>query len=121
VSFLYGTLFEPRSIGAGTDAAVQWRRVVVTGEYLFLHAPSGNQQGATLEPGVTLGPRRLDIVARGSWQRAAGGNGWGAGAALTLYASDPRARLQAGFERRTGPDPFGTASYALLRLTLAID
>ncbi len=121
VSFFYGTLFEPRSIGAGTDAALQWRRVVATGEYMFVHAPSGNQQGATLEPGVTLGPRRLDIVARGSWQRAAGGNGWGAGAALTLYASDPRARLQAGFERRTGPDPLGAASYALLRLTFAID
>ena len=121
VSFLYGTLFEPRSIGAGTDAAVQWRRVVVTGEYLFLHAPSGNQQGAVLEPGLTLGPRRLDIVARGSWQRAAGGNGWGAGAAVTLYAPDPRARLQAGFERRTGPDPLGAASYALLRVTFAID
>ena len=75
----------------------------------------------SLEPGVTLGPRRLDIVARGSWQRAAGGNGWGAGAALTLYANDPRARLQAGFERRTGPDPLGAASYALLRLTFAID
>jgi phosphate-selective porin O/P len=121
VSFLYGTLFEPRSIGAGTDAAIQWRRLVATGEYIFLHAPSGDQQGAVVEPGVTLGARRLDIVARGSWQRAAGGNGWGGGAALTLYANDPRARLQAGFERRTGPDPLGAASYALLRLTLTID
>ena len=95
--------------------------MVVTGEYLFLHAPSGDQQGAVVEPGVTLGPRRLDIVARGSWQRAGGGNGWGAGAALTLYANDPRARLQAGFERRTGPGRSGPPATSLLRLTFAID
>ena len=55
VSFLYGTLFEPRSIGAGTDAAIQWRRVVVTGEYLFLHAPSGDQQGAVRRAGRHAG------------------------------------------------------------------
>jgi hypothetical protein len=121
VSFLYGTLFEPRTIGAGTDAAIQWRRVVATGEYIFIHAPSGNQQGAVFEPGVTLGARRLDVVARVTWERAGGGNGWGGGGALTLYAPDARARLQAGFERRTGVGALGTATYALLRLTFTID
>jgi hypothetical protein len=121
ISFLYGTLFESKTIGAGMDASVQWRRFVATAEYIFMHAPSGDRQGAVVEPGVTLFARRLDLVARGEWQRAAGGNGWGGGAALTFYAPDPRARLQAGAERRTGPDPAGTATYALVRLTLAID
>ena len=121
VSFLYGTLFESRTIGAGMDASAQWRRFVATAEYIFMHAPSGDRQGAVVEPGVTLFARRLDLVARGEWQRAAGSNGWGGGVALTFYAPDPRARLQVGAERRTGPDPAGTASYALLRLTLALD
>ena len=110
-----------KTIGAGMDASAQWRRFVATAEYIFMHAPSGDRQGAVVEPSVTLFARRLDLVARGEWQRAAGGNGWGGGAALTFYAPDPRARLQAGAERRTGPDPAGTATYALLRLTLAID
>ena len=102
-----------KTIGAGMDLSAQWRRFVATAEYIFVHAPSGNQQGAVVEPGVTLVARRLDVVARGEWQRAAGGNGWGAGAALTFYARDPRARLQAGFERRTGPAPLPDASSAL--------
>ena len=88
------------TIGAGMDlpaavAALASRPA----EYIFLHAPSGNQQGAVLEPGVTLCARRLDVVARGEWQRAAGGNGWGAGAALTLLrarsARAPAGRLRA--------------------------
>ena len=120
VSFLYGTLFEARTVGAGADLTGQWRRFTATAEYIFAHAPSpsGDHQGAVLEPGVTLFARRLDIVARGTWERAAGANGWGAGAAFTLYAPDPRARIQAGVERRTGPSPSGTASYGLVRLTL---
>jgi hypothetical protein len=121
VSFMYGTLYESRSIGGGTDLSVQWRRVSATSEYIFVHAPSGNQQGAALEPGVTLLARRLDAVVRGEWERAAGENSWGAGAALTLYARDPRARLQAGFERHTGPRPIPAGTYAVARLTLAIN
>jgi hypothetical protein len=121
ISFLYGTLFEARTIGAGMDVSVQWRAFVATAEYIFMHAPSGNNQGAVFEPGVTLLARRLDVVARGEWQRAAGANGWGGGAALTFYAPDPRARLQIGAERHTGPGPAGAASYALLRLTFTID
>jgi hypothetical protein len=121
VSFLYGTLLEPRTLGLGTDAAIQWRRFVTTVDYMFIHAPSGDHQGVVAEPGLTLGARRLDVVARGTWERAGGANGWGGGAALTLYAPDVRARVQAGFERRTGPGGLGTATYALLRLTFTID
>jgi hypothetical protein len=121
VSFLYGTLFEAKTIGAGMDLSAQWRRFSATSEYIFMHAPSGNQQGAVIEPGVSVIARRIDVVARGEWQRAASANGWATGAALTLYAPDPRARLQLGFERRTGPQPLPAASYALARLTFALD
>jgi hypothetical protein len=58
---------------------------------------------------------------RGEWQRAGDANGWGAGAAVTIYARDPRARLQAGFEHRTGPAPLPAATSALARLTFVID
>ena len=119
-SLLYGTLYEAKTTGAGADLSAQWRRFSATSEYIFVHAPSGDRQGAAIEPGLTLCARRLDVAARGAWERAAGANGWGAGAALTVYAPDPRARLQAGFERRTGPSPAGAASYALIRLTLTI-
>ena len=78
-------------------------------------APSSNPASRWARAGSTSS-------LRGEWQRAAGANGWGAGAAMTIYARDPRARLQAGFERRTGPDaarpPPATRS---LRLTFAID
>jgi hypothetical protein len=124
-SLLYGTLFEPRTWGLGADLSAQWRRFVGTAEYIFVRAPSpapsGDRQGAAIEPGLTLLSRRLDLVARGEWERAAAANGWGAGAAVTLYAPDPRARLQAGFERRTGPAPAGATGYALLRLTITTD
>jgi hypothetical protein len=121
VSFLYGTLFEAKTIGAGMDLSLQWRAFVATAEYIFMHAPSGDRQGAVFEPGVTLFARRVDVVARGEWERAAGANGWGGGGALTFYVADGRARLQAGAERRTGPGPAGTATTALLRLTFALD
>jgi len=121
VSFMYGTLFEAKTIGAGTDLSVQWRGVVATGEYVLVHAPSGNQQGAAIEPGLALIARRLDVAARADWQRAAGANGWGAGAALTFYARDPRARLQAGVEHRVSPRPLPDATSALARLTFTID
>jgi hypothetical protein len=121
VSALYGTLYEAKTVGAGTDLSVQWRRVSTTSEYVFVHAPSGDRQGASVEPGVTLLARRIDVAARGQWERAGGANGWGAGAAITLYARDPRARLQAGFERRTGPAPLPAASTAVARLTFTID
>jgi len=121
VSFMYGTLYEAKTIGAGMDLSVQRGRLSATSEYIFVHTPSGNQQGAVVEPGVTLAARRVDLVARGEWQRAADANGWGAGAALTVYVRDPYARLQAGFERHTGPGGLPAATSALLRITLAIN
>jgi hypothetical protein len=121
ISFMYGTLYEAKTIGAGMDLSAQWRRFSATSEYIFVHAPSGNQQGAVVEPGVTLAARRVDVVARAEWQRAAGANGWGAGAALTIYARDPRARLQAGFTRHTGPGSLPAAASGLVRVTFAIN
>jgi hypothetical protein len=121
VSFLYGTLYKKKTVGAGMDLSVQWRRFVAVAEYVFMHAPSDNQQGAAVEPGITLVARRIDVVARAEWLRAAGANGWGAGGALTLYAPDPRARLQVGFERFTGPGPLRPSTTGVLRLTLALD
>jgi len=121
VSFMYGTLYEAKSIGAGMDLSAQWRRFSATSEYIFVHAPSGNQQGAVVEPGFSLIARRLDVAARGEWDRAAGANLWGGGATLTVYARDPRARLQASFERHSGPGPLPAATTALVRLTFAIE
>ena len=121
ISFMYGTLYEAKTIGAGMDLSVQRGRLSATSEYIFVHAPSGSQQGASVEPGVTLGARRVDVALRGQWQRAGGANGWGGGAAITIYARDPRACLQAGVEYRTGSDPLPVATSTLARLTLTIN
>jgi hypothetical protein len=133
LSVLYGTVAGPRTLAIDPDFQAQWRWLVVTVEYLFSLRyrdgvtidPSSTQQGAAVEPGVTLLGRRLDLVGRGDWQRAAAANSWGAGAGLTAYAPDPRLRLGAGFEWRHGPTGAGgadTGSYwAILRLTIAIE
>jgi hypothetical protein len=121
LSFFYGTLYEAKSIGAGMDLSAQWRRFSASSEYIFVHAPSGNQQGAVVEPGVTLRARRLDLVARGEWLRAGASNGWGGGAALTIHGPYAGTRLQAGFERHTGPGALGASSYGVVRLTIAVD
>jgi hypothetical protein len=115
-SILYGTLLEPSTLGAGADASAQWRRMVVTGEYLFQHAPSGDRQGAVVEPGITALTGRLDVTARAAWQRAAGADGWSGGLALTAYAREPALRVQLGVERRA-PESY----IAILRLTASID
>jgi hypothetical protein len=135
LSVLYGTIAEPRTLAIDPDFQAQWRCLVVTAEYLFSLRykqgvtidPASTQQGAAIEPGVTLLARRLDLVARLDWQRAAAANTWGAGAGFTAYAPDPRLRFGAGFEWRHGPStafPGGaeTGSYwAIARLTIAID
>jgi hypothetical protein len=137
LSVLYGTIAEPRTFAIDPDFQAQWRRLVVTAEYLFLVRyrqgvtidPTSIQQGAALEPGVTLLDRRLDLVVRADWQRAAAANSWGAGAGFTAYAPDPRLRFGAGFEWRHGPPDGGdpaaggneSSYWAIARITIVID
>jgi hypothetical protein len=133
VSVLYGTIAAPRTLAIDPDFQAQWRSLVVTAEYLFsmryrqgvVIDPTSYQQGGAIEPGVTLLPRRLDLVARGDWERSGGANSWGVGAGLTAYAPDARLRVGAGFERRRAPpstEGAGSSStWAILRLTIAID
>ena len=133
LSVLYGTLAAPRTLALDPELTVQWRSLVVTAEYLFsvryadgvAIVPGSTEQGAALEPGVTLPGRRLELVARGSWERAASPNVWAVGAGLTAYAPDPRFRLNAGFERRwTQPAALGSdgASYwAIVRLAVVVN
>jgi hypothetical protein len=133
LSVLYGTLAAPRTLALDPDFTAQWRSFVVTAEYLFLvryadgvtTVPGSTEQGAALEPGVTLLGRRLDLVARGSWERAASVNVWAVGAGLTAYAPDPRFRLNAGFERRwtqpAAPDSDGGSYWAIVRLAIVVN
>jgi hypothetical protein len=140
LSILYGKLAAPSTFAIDPDFTAQWRSFVVTAEYLYAARydgtavlPGSMQQGAALEPGVTLLGRRLDLVARGDWERATrpsvpgtapeAVNVWGIGAGLTAYAPDPRLRLNAGFERRwtqsASPDtPTPSSYWALVRLTV---
>jgi len=133
LSVLYGTLAAPRTLALDPELTVQWRSLVVTAEYLYsvryadgvAIVPGSTEQGAALEPGVTLLDRRLDLVARGSWERAAPANVWAGGAGLTAYAPDPRFRLNAGFERRwTQPAATGSAGasyWAIVRLAVVVN
>ncbi len=137
LSVLYGTVTEPRTLALDPDFQAQWRCLVVTVEYLFSVRyrqgvtvdPSSYQQGAAIEPGVTLLARRLDLVARGDWERAGAANSWGGGAGLTAYAPDPRLRFGVGFEWRHGPaagdGPRGgideNAYWAIARITIAVN
>ena len=133
VSVLYGTVAAPRTLAIDPDFQAQWRRFVVTAEYLFAirydqsnaTLPGSTQQGAAIEPGVTLYGRRVDLVARADWERLAGANLWGAGGGVTAYAPDPRWRLSLGFEQRWGeslvPGAGGGSHWVILRLTLAVD
>jgi hypothetical protein len=132
-SVLYGTLAAPRTLAVDQDLTVQWRSLVITAEYLFsvryadgvTTVPGSTEQGASLEPGVTCLGRRLDLVARGSWERAASVNVWAVGAGLTAYAPDPRFRLNAGFERRwTQPAAAGSdggSYWAIVRLAIVVN
>ena len=137
LSVLYGTVAAPSTLALDPDFTAAWRSLVVTAEYLFsvryasgaAVVPGSTEQGAALEPGVTLLERRLDLVARGDWERAAAINVWGVGAGLTAYAPDPRLRLNAGFERRwTQPTPAGAQAgaeagsyWAIVRLAVVVN
>jgi hypothetical protein len=132
LSVLYGTVAAPSTFAIDPDFTAQWRAFVVTAEYLYLVryaqgvtiVPGSAQQGAAIEPGATLFDRRLDLVARGDWERAGTTNVWGAGAGLTAYGPDPRLRLHAGFERRWSapgaPGTDGSAYWVILRIAIVI-
>ena len=135
LSVQYGTLAAPKTLAIDPELTAQWRWLVVSAEYFVsTRLQSGTSfqktgaQGGALEPGITCLGRRLDVVARAEWEETAGTTTVGAGAAVTAYAPDPRARLTAGLERRwsrsdataTAPVP-ASAYWAILRLTLAID
>jgi hypothetical protein len=133
LSALYGTLAAPRTLAIDPELTAQWRSLVVTAEYLFsvryaagaAIVPGSTVEGAALEPGVMLPGGRLDLVARGSWEREASANVWGAGAGLTAYAADPRFRLNAGFERRwtqpAAPGIDGGSYWAIVRLAIVVN
>jgi hypothetical protein len=133
LSVLYGTLAAPRTLALDPELTAQWRSLVVTAEYLFsvryadglAIVPGSTQQGAAVEPGVSWLNRRLDLVARGSWERAASVNVWAVGAGLTAYAPDPRFRLNAGFERRwtqpPAPAADGGSYWAIVRLAIVVN
>jgi hypothetical protein len=119
LSFLYGTLTDPHTTNAGGDVQAQWRSFVATGEYVYSHTTAATEQGAVVEPGLAFCHRRLALVARADWRRAADVNQWGGGGALTAYFSDPRLRAQLGFERRTaGGVP---SDWVIARLTIAVE
>lgn len=134
LSVLYGTIAAPHTLAIDPEITAQWRNLVVSAEYFIsTRLSSGTSfaetgaQGAVLEPGVTVLARHLDLAARGEWEQAAGNRLWGAGAAVTAYATDPRLRVSGALERRwsqsdpTAPQPAPASSYwAILRLTVAV-
>jgi len=115
-SIIYGTLLEPRTLALGADAQLQWRRFTASGEYLFLHAPTGDRQGAVLEPGFFVLPDRLELALRAAWSRSPlEGEAGAAGAGFTLYTHGGHLRFQAGFEKRRD-----SSGWALARATLTL-
>jgi hypothetical protein len=119
VSVLYGTLAEPRTLGVGGDAQLQWRRLTVAGEYLLLDA-ADRRQGAVVEPGVFLVPERLQLAARAAWSRQAAADTLSAGGALTLYTWGGHIRWQAGIERAWREGAAGSVGWALLRAAVVL-
>ncbi len=110
LSVLYGTVAAPNTFAIDPDFTAQWRAFVVTAEYLYAARYSGTavlpgttEQGAVVEPGVTLFDRHLDLVARGDWERAGSTNVWGAGAGADRLrarsAPAPPRRLRTALER----------------------
>ena len=133
VSVLYGTLLEPRTLGLGGDAQLQWRRLTVTGEYLGQHvsglAASWPWQGAVVEPGVFIIKERLELVLRGAWYHQPATtplapsptNTLASGGALTFFMRDGHLRLQAGLElRHTLDDRLPDSGWAIIRLSAAL-
>jgi hypothetical protein len=128
LSVLYGTLAAPQTLALDPEFTAQWRHLVLSAEYLLSMrvAPGASfhdtgAQGMAVEPGLSAAHGRRILVARGDWQRAGGTTTWGVGAAATFYAPDPRVRLTAGFEQRWSSATPASTSWAILRLTIAID
>jgi hypothetical protein len=118
-SFMGGKLDGVETFGLGLDLQAQWKALVATAEYLYVEAkfPALDQQGAVIEPGISVWGRRIDLVARGDWRRIGGTSEWGGGAAVTAYAPWRGVRAQVGFERRTAAGlPSG---WAIARITIA--
>jgi hypothetical protein len=132
VSVLYGTLLDGRTLAFGGDAQLQWRRVTVTGEYLGEHLSAGRggwaHQGAVIEPGVFLAPRRIELVLRGAWYRQpsdlalpSATDTFAAGAGLTLFGYHSHVRLQGGLELRRTPDArLPDSDWAIIRATYVL-
>jgi hypothetical protein len=132
LSVLYGTLAAPSTLAVDPEFSAAWRGLVVTAEYLFsvryaqgtAIVPGSTVQGAVIEPGVTLPGRRLNLTARGDWERQASANVWGLGAGATAYL-DRHWRVGAGFERRwtdpAGPGLAGGSYWAIIRITVAVN
>jgi hypothetical protein len=128
VSVLYGTLAAPQTLAVDPEFTAQWRHLVMSAEYLLsMRVASGasfhdtGAQGVTLEPGLTAAHGRRLLVARGDWQRSGSTSMWGVGGAATFYAPDPRFRVTAGFEQRWSSVAPRSSTWALLRLTIAVD
>jgi len=119
VSLLDGSITGLHTTAVGADARAQWRRFVASGEYVLADSAGPVQQGAVVEPGIAWLDGRLFTTARGDWRRAGSVNEWGAGAAVTAYAPDPRVRVQLGFERRISADL--ATGWAIARLTLLLE
>jgi hypothetical protein len=133
VSVLYGTLLEAKTLGLGGDAQLQWRRVTVTGEYLGECLMTGRatwaHQGAVVEPGVFLAPRRIELVLRGAWYRQPSmaatppdaTDTFSVGAGLTLFGYSDHVRLQAGLElRRTRDARLPDSDWGIIRATFVL-
>ncbi len=114
-----GSITGLHTTAVGADARAQWRRFVASGEYVLADSAGPVQQGAVVEPGIAWLDGRLFTTARGDWRRAGSVNEWGAGAAVTAYAPDPRVRVQLGFERRISADL--ATGWAIARLTLLLE
>jgi hypothetical protein len=119
LSFMNGSVAGVTTRALGADFQAQWRRFVASGEYVYAHATALDQHGAVIEPGLSLLERRLFVAARGDWRRTGASNEWGAGAAITAVAPDPRLRVQIGFERRTAAGL--QSGWAIARLAVALD
>ncbi|HTA19996.1 MAG TPA: hypothetical protein VK989_11920, partial [Polyangia bacterium] len=136
VSVLYGTLLEAKTLGLGGYAQLQWRRVTVTGEYLAEHFSTGGgastwaHQGAVVEPGVFLAPRRIELVLRGAWYRQPAAitttttdatDTFAVGAGLTLFGYSDHVRLQGGLElRRTRDARLPDSDWGIIRATFVL-